>query len=314
MTSAYYVAPGWWYSLIFVLVLYAIIEWWHIKHDHAIRLREATIWTIIYVSAGLLYAVPIFVIIGSQAGGEYLGAFLTEKALSLDNLFIFGLIFASFKVPKDLERRILNYGVVGAIVFRLVFILGGIALLERFEWISVVFGLILLRAAWHAFEEARGQTREDEEDEKRLWRFLTKLLPISQEYEGHKLVTHVNGKRVLTMLAGVILLIELTDILFAVDSIPAVLAISSSRFIAYSSNVFAILGMRALYFVYADIADKFWALKWAIAAILGWISIKLILAPFGIHMPQLLNLGILLGLIMFTIILSVAVPPPPKRN
>lgn len=282
------------------------------KHDHAVKIKEATIWTIIYVSAGLLFTVPIFFFISPHAGGEYLAAFLTEKALSLDNLFVFGLIFASLKVPKKLERRILDYGVAGAIFFRLVFILGGIALLERFSWISIIFGLILLRASWHALQDARGVENDEDVHDTRTWRVLTKVLPISRHYEGHKLTTKVNGKRMLTMLAATIIVVELTDVLFAVDSIPAVLAITNNRFIAYSSNIFALLGLRALYFVYAEIADRFWALKWAITIILIWISFKLIIAPFGLHVPQLLNLGILVGTLVLAILLSwVTMPPKP---
>lgn len=294
------------------MVGYAILEWWHVKHDHAIKIKEATTWTIIYVSAGLLFTVPIFFFISPQAGSEYLAAFLTEKALSLDNLFVFALIFASLKVPKKLERRILDYGVAGAVFFRLLFIFAGIALLERFAWISVIFGLILLRASWHAFQDARGHESETDVHDTRTWHVLTRFLPLSKHYDGHKLTTQVNGKRMLTMLAAVIIVIELTDILFAVDSIPAVLAITNNRFIAYSSNIFALLGLRALYFVYAEIADRFWALKWAITVILVWISVKLILTPFGIHVPQLLNLGILVGTLVLAVLLSIAIKTPPK--
>jgi tellurite resistance protein TerC len=249
--QTYTVGIGWWISLVVILLVYAVIEWWHMRSDHEVGLREATIWTVVYVGLGVLYAVPIFLWLGSRAGSEYLSAFFTEKALSLDNLFVFGLIFASLKVPKVLERRILNYGVVGAIVFRLIFIIGGIALLQRFEWVSIIFGLILLRATWHALQEARGKATTKAITETRTWHILTTKLPLSKHFEGHKLTTVQNGKRLLTMLAATIIIVELTDILFAVDSVPAVLAISTNRFIVFSSNILAILGLRALYFVYA---------------------------------------------------------------
>lgn len=304
MSDGYEIAIGWWYSLIVIMVLYGIAEAWHIKRDHVVKFKEAMIWTVAYVSLGILYAVPIFYFVGAQAGSEYLAAFFTEKALSLDNLFVFGLIFAAFKLPKNLERRVLDYGVLGAIFFRLIFIVGGIAVLERFKWISIIFGLILLRAAWHAYRDALGKSSNREIKETRTWKILSSVLPISHHYSGHKLIERHNGKLMLTMLAAVIIMIELTDVLFAVDSVPAVLAITSNRFIAYSSNIFALLGLRALYFVYAQVADRFWALKWGISVILGWISIKLILAPFGVHISHLFNLGVILGVIGISVILS----------
>lgn len=310
MGTTYDVAIGWWISLVVILVIYALIEWWHMRRDHIIKFREAVLWSIIYISLGILYAIPIYMFIGHQAGTEYITAFFTEKALSLDNLFVFGLIFASFKVPKSLERRILNYGIAGAICFRLIFIVGGIALLEKFEWISIIFGLILLRASWHAYQDARGKTKETEVTDTRTWKVLVTILPFTHKYDGHKLLTKQGKKTVLTMLAVVIIMIELTDILFAVDSVPAVLAISTNRFIAYSSNILALLGLRALYFVYAQIADRFWALKWGISVILGWISIKLIVSPFGWHISNSINLGVIIGILIFSALLSVVYSQP----
>lgn len=312
--SDYVISAGWWWSLAFVMVAYAIIEAWHMRYDHVVKLKEAITWTVVYVALGILYAVPLFLIVGGQAGSEYLAAFFTEKALSLDNLFVFGLIFAAFKLPKELERRVLNYGVAGAIVFRLVAIFAGIALLQKFEWISVVFGLILLRAAWHAYNDALGRDKPKEIKDTRSWKILNKLLPFSHHYKGHKLVERINGKLVFTMLMAVIIMVELTDILFAIDSVPAVLAISTNRFIAYSSNIFALLGLRALYFVYAHVADRFWALKWGISIILGWISIKLILAPFGVHVSHWLNLGVILGIIALAITLSNVYTRPKEQK
>lgn len=304
MSSDYVISAGWWWSLAVIMLTYAIIEAWHMRKDHVVKLKEAVTWTVIYVTLGILYAVPLFILVGSKAGSEYLTAFFTEKALSLDNLFVFGLIFAAFKLPKQLERRVLNYGITGAIFFRLIFIFAGIAVLQKFEWVSIIFGLILLRASWHAYQDALGKSEPKEVKETRSWKLLSAILPFNHDYHGKHLVTHINGKRVFTLLLAVILMIELTDILFAVDSVPAVLAISNNRFIAYSSNIFALLGLRALYFVYAEVADRFWALKWAISIILGWVSLKMILAPFHIHVSHWLNLGVIIGVITLAITLS----------
>lgn len=296
-------------AVVAVLVMYAVIEARHTRRDHEVKFKEAVHWSAFYITLALLFSVPIFIFIGPQAGAEYLAAWAIEKALSLDNLFVIGLIFTAFKVRPEFERRMLNYGIAGAIVFRLIFILAGFALLKRFEWVSIIFGLILLRAAWKALKEARHRHEPEEEQleiaEGRMWRILTRVLPVHRQFDGHKLTTIVNGKRMLTMMAAIIILIELTDIVFAVDSVPAVLAVSPDRFIAYSSNVFALLGLRALFFVYQAVANKFWALNWALGVILAWISFKLIATPLGLHVPVAVSLGVLATLFLGSIVISL---------
>jgi len=313
-----YHVPWFLYAAVLgALAGYALIEYRHTKHDHVITFQEAVKWSIIYVSAALLFSIPIFMFISPQAGGEYLAAWAIEKALSLDNLFVMGLIFTSFNVKHSLQRRMLNYGIAGAILFRLIFILAGLELLKRFEWVSIIFGLILARAAWKAFLEAKGGHEIEEEVEitdKRIWKTITKILPIHSEYDGHKLITKVNGKRMLTMMAAIIILIEFTDVIFAVDSVPAVLAVSPDRFIAYSSNVFALLGLRALFFVYQSVASKFWALAWGLAGILAWISFKMIAAPLGLHVPIVLSLLVLAALLGGSIFASLRWPHLAKRH
>jgi len=314
---AYHV-PWFMYALVaLALIVYSLIEAHHTKRDHEIQFKEAVNWSIIYIAAALLFAIPVFFFISHQAAGEYLAAWAIEKALSLDNLFVMGLIFTSFKVSRKLERRMLNYGIAGAIIFRLIFILAGLELLKRFEWVSVFFGLILMRAAWKAFKEARGGDDIEEEVEftdKKLWKAITRILPVHPEYVGHKLTVKIDGKRMLTLMAAVIILIELTDIIFAVDSVPAVLAVSPHQFIAYSSNVFALLGLRALFFVYQSVATKFWALSWALSGILAWISFKMIAAPFGVHVHIAISLAVLATLLFGSIIVSLVWPRSLKEH
>lgn len=325
----HYNVPWFMYATLFgVMAVYAIIEALHVRNDHVIGTKEATIWSVAYIITALLFAIPVFLFIGAQASGEYLGAWAIEKALSLDNLFVIGLIFTSFNVPVSLERRMLNYGIAGAIFFRLIFIVAGFQLLKTFAWVSIFFGIILLHGAWKALKEARGDWREEKVEitEQRLWKTITKILPIHHKFDGHKLTTIVKGKRVLTLMAGVIILIELSDIVFAVDSVPAVLAVSPDRFIAYSSNVFAILGLRALFFVYQSISDRFWALEWGLAGILAWISFKMIVAPahlpfginwVGLHIPVGISLCILAVLLFGSIVVSLfwkrPIPTRPLR-
>jgi len=303
-------------TLLVVMAIYAFIEFLHVRDDHVIGTKEAAIWSAAYIITALLFAIPIFIFISHQAAGEYLAAWSIEKALSLDNLFVMGMIFTSFKVPEALERRMLNYGIAGAIIFRLIFILVGFQLLKSFAWVSIFFGIILMNAAWKAFKEARGNYEEEkiEITEQRLWKTITKILPVHHKFDGHKIFTKVNGKHMLTLMAAIIILIELSDIVFAVDSVPAVLAVSPDRFIAYSSNVFAILGLRALFFVYQSISDRFWALEWGLAGILAWISFKMIVAPtklflgidwIGLHVPVGLSLTILAILFAGSIFISL---------
>lgn len=313
-----YNVPWFMYAIVgLALAGYTAIEVHHTRKDHEIKFPEAVRWSIFYISIALAFAIPVFLFIGHQAAGEYLAAWAIEKALSLDNLFVIGLIFSSFGVSRKLERRMLNYGIAGAIIFRLIFILAGLELLKRFEWVSIIFGLILMRAAWKAFQEARGGDELEEEVEitdKKIWKVLTRVLPVHHEFVGHKLTVKINGKRMLTLMAAVIILIELTDIIFAVDSVPAVLAVSPDRFIAYSSNVFALLGLRALFFVYQSVASKFWALSWALSGILAWISFKMIAAPLGFHVPVAISLVVLAVFLFGSIFVSLKWPKKLKEH
>lgn len=306
-------------AIVAALVIYAIIEAIQGRRDHVLGFKEAVKWSVFYISLAVLFVIPVYFFISERAAAEYIAAWAVEKTLSLDNLFVFGLIFAAFKVEQKYRRRILNYGIAGAILFRLVFIVAGLELLKQFEWVSIIFGLILLRAAYHAYQQARGSKHPEPADitSSRTWKVLNKLLPIHHKFDGNKLTTVVNGKRVLTLMAGVIIMIELTDILFAVDSVPAVLAVTNDTYIAYASNVFAILGLRSLFFVYDAVSDRFWALNWALAFILVWIGLKMIAAPLGFHPPIALNLSILFALLAGGVAASLWLkdpahhPPPP---
>ncbi len=308
----HYHVPMFMYGLVAIALLgYSLIEYRHTKRDHEVKFNEAVKWSVFYISIALAFTIPMYFFVGRQAAGEYLAAWAIEKALSLDNLFVIGLILTTFNVNRKLERRMLNYGIAGAIILRLFFIVAGLELLKRFEWISIIFGLILLRGAYKAFKEAKGGDDLEEEIEitdKRLWKGITKVLPIHHEFVGHKMTVKIDGQRKLTLMFAVILLIEFTDVIFAVDSVPAVLAVSPDRFVAYSSNVFALLGLRALYFVYEAVADKFWALSWALAGILAWIAIKMILAPLGFHISIAISLAVLAIFLFGSIFISVKFP------
>lgn len=303
-------------AIIAALLIYAVIEFVQGRKDHVIGAKEAIRWSIFYISIAILFVIPVYIFIGQQAAAEYMAAWAIEKALSLDNLFVFGMIFTAFKVEQKYRRRILNYGIVGAIFFRLVFIVLGFELLKRFEWVSIIFGIILVRAAWHAYKHARYGMDEEKQDmtKSKTWLVLNRVLPIYPKFDGHKLTTIVNGKKMLTMMAGVIIMIELTDIVFAVDSVPAVLAVSPDRYIAYASNVFAILGLRSLFFVYDAVSSKFWAIDWSLAIILLWIGFKMIATPLGFHPPIAVSLSILFVVLIAGVLSSIYFKNPNTKH
>lgn len=310
---AAYDVPWFMYGAIaLALVLYAIIEAIHSRRDHAVGFKEAVRWSAFYISIALLFTIPVYFFIGSQAAAEYVAAWAVEKALSLDNLFVFGLIFAAFRVEQKYRRRILNYGIAGAILFRLIFIIAGYELLKNFSWVGIIFGAILIHAAWGAYKHARYGVDEEKKDVRKsfAWRTINKFLPIHHKFDGHKLITKVNGKRMFTMMFGIILLIELTDVVFAVDSVPAVLAVSPDRYIAYASNLFAILGLRSLFFVYDAIAPRFWAIEWSLAVILLWIGAKMVATSFGYHLPVAVSLAVLFVVLGAGIAASIFVKKP----
>jgi tellurite resistance protein TerC len=314
---AAYDVPWFMYAAIGVaLVLYAIIEAIHSRHDHVVTFKEAIRWSAFYISIALLFTIPVYFFIGGQAAAEYVAAWAIEKALSLDNLFVFGLIFAAFKVEQKYRRRILNYGIAGAILFRLIFIVAGYELLKNFSWVSIIFGAVLIHAAWDAYKHARfGVDKEKKDVTKSLaWRAINKVFPIHHKFDGHKLVTRVNGKRMFTMMFGIIILIELTDIVFAVDSVPAVLAVSPDRYIAYASNIFALLGLRSLFFVYDSVAPKFWAIDWSLAAILLWIGAKMIASPLGFHPPVAVSLSVLFVILGAGVFASIFFKKPGAKD
>lgn len=303
-------------AIVAALLVYAVIEFIQGRREHAVGLREALKWSAIYISMAVLFVVPVYFFIGEQAAAEYMAAWAIEKALSLDNLFVFGMIFAAFKVEQKYRRKMLNYGIAGAILFRLVFILAGFELLQRFSWVSIIFGIILIRAAMHAYKHARYGHESKETDIRRslAWRAIDRFLPVHPKFVGSQLTTVVNGRRMLTLMAAVIILIELTDIMFAIDSVPAVLAVSPDRYIAYASNVFAILGLRSLFFVYDSVASKFWAIDWALALILLWIGVKMIISPLGYHPPVAASLSFLFVILSAGVLASVFLKAPPSRR
>ncbi|MBR21689.1 MAG: tellurium resistance protein TerC [Leifsonia sp.] len=263
-----------------------------IKRPHVPSPRESGLWVAFYVTLALIFAGLMFVIAGADAGGEFVAGWLTEYSLSIDNLFVFVLIMAQFNVPRRMQQRVLMIGIILALLFRGIFILLGAALIANFSWVFYIFGAFLLVTA---AQQAFSGREDDEERESKLIGFLRKRIPITDEYDGMKMRTRIDGKAFFTPLLIVLIAIGTTDVIFALDSIPAIFGITQSPFIVFTANVFALMGLRQLYFLLGHLVDKLEYLKYGIAFILAFIGVKLVLhalheneLPFingGEHVP-----------------------------
>lgn len=302
---------GAWF-LILILVDVLVLH----RKDEVTKIRDAVWQSVAWILLGIGLGVVILNAFGGEAATQYFSGYLVEKSLSIDNVFTWSLIFAFFKIPKKYQHRVLFWGVIGAIVLRTIFVFAGLALIEKFESVLLLFGLILIWSAIKIFRTDK--EHEYDPHNSRFFRLIKKVIPVSHKLDGHKLFTHENGKRVATMLFMVLLIVEFTDVLFAVDSVPAVLAVSNDPFIIIASNAAAILGMRALYFVFDHIKENFWLLNYALGLLLLFVGLKLSLAPthvfgfewFNFHIPNNLSLLIIGGLLSGGIIGSHLIKQP----
>jgi tellurite resistance protein TerC len=269
--------PGWtWPATIAVIVVLLLFDILLLnRHAHAPTLRRAAIETIGWVAVGLTFGVAVIVGFGSRAGGEWFSGYLIEYSLSIDNVFVWALILAYFKVPAQYQRRVLFWGVFGALVLRAAFIFAGVALITRFEWMLFIFGAFLLYTAGKLlFSDDAAVDPADS----RFLAVVRRFVPTTPELHGQKMFIRDGGKRLATPLFAVLLLVEATDVLFAVDSVPAVLAVSKEQFIVFTSNAFAIMGLRSLYFMLADMHARFSYLQQGLAIILAFVGVKMIIS------------------------------------
>lgn len=303
--------PMWGGFIVFVLGMLAL-DMFALggRNAHRVSPREALGWSLAWVTLALLFAglmwwyldVNVGRAFANEKGAEFLSGYLIEKALSVDNIFVFLMIFGYFAVPLEMQRRVLLYGVVGAIVMRAVMILLGAWLIAQFSWILYLFGAFLV------FTGVKMLLFADKEPDlggNPLLRWLRKHFKISDEYDGEKFFTMRNGVRYFTPLMLVLLLIEISDVIFAVDSIPAIFAITKDPFIVFTSNMFAIMGLRALYFLLADSAERFHLLKYGLALVLLFVGLKM-LAAYWFHIPVLWSLAVVGAILLVSIVLSLA--------
>jgi len=271
------------------------------RRAHAVGTKEAAIESSIWIAIGLAFGLVVLGLYGAQASGEYYAGYLIEKSLSIDNVFVWALIFSYFAVPRKFQHRVLFWGIFGALLMRLVFIFAGVALLDRFDWLLFVFGAFLI------FTGVRLVRKQDEAvhpENNPVLKLVRKVVPSTTEYDGQKLFTKRNAKRLATPLFAVLVLIETTDVVFAVDSVPAVLAVSREQYIVFASNAFAILGLRALYFLLADWHDRFEYLQQGLAVILVYVGIKMIVSHWY-HVNTVISLAFIGFILVMSILLSL---------
>jgi tellurite resistance protein TerC len=309
--------PAWlWAVFATSVVIMLLIDLFAHRKTHVIGFREAGVWSAVWVGVSLLFAGLVWASLGSGAAVEFTTAWLLEKSLSVDNLFVFALIFSYFAVPREYQHRALFYGVIGALIFRAIFIAAGVAIVSKFTVVLFVFAAILL---WSAYKLMKDDGDEYDPQKSIAVRLVRKVIPVQKEYSGAKFFVRVAGRWVATPMFVVVVAIEAADLVFAVDSVPAVLAVSDDTFIVYSSNAFAILGLRALYFFLSGMLDKFHYLSKGLAIILGFIGFKLILqASHKVistsipEIPSLVSLAVVVVVLAGSVILSLKRPAGPK--
>jgi tellurite resistance protein TerC len=264
--------------------------------------KKAVIGVLFWIGLAVLFNVGIYIFMGSQKALEFLGGYIIEQSLSLDNLFLFLIIFSSFGISTAYQRRVLNYGIAGAIILRLIFVVLGIAVVNQFHWILYIFGLILLYTGVKLLVK---EEKDKDYKNSRLLKLMGKIIPITDELEGQKFFIRKNKILHATPLLAILVLIEGTDIIFAIDSIPAIFSITTDTFIVYTSNIFAIMGLRSLYFLLERVSGAFKFVKHGVALILAFTGIKLSILFFHIEIPILASIGIIGGILALSIIASV---------
>ena len=278
------------------------------RKAHVIKPREAMLQVAFFIGAGVIFNIGIYVFMGSQAGLEFTAGYIMELMLSVDNLFVFVLVFASFCVPSKDQHKILFYGILGALVFRMAFILAGVALVESFDWILYIFGAFLIFTGLKmVFDKGEEKVHPDQNI---MVRFFRRFMRITKDYEGDRFFVKKmsdKGKLVLwgTPMFIALIVVETTDIMFAVDSIPAILIITTNTFIVFSSNAFAILGLRSMYFALAHIMNAFCYLKYGLAGILTFVGGKMLVSYFDIHIDVAISLLVIVAILGVAVIASL---------
>ncbi|MFJ9036458.1 TerC family protein [Streptomyces sp. NPDC102406] len=300
-----------WVLTILGLCALIAVDFFIGRKPHDVSIKEAGIWTVVWIVLAALFGVGVTLWGSSQAGGEFFAGFITEKSLSVDNLFVFILIMAKFSVPTQLQQRVLLFGVLIALVLRAIFIAAGAAVIANFSWVFYIFGAFLIYTAWKLVKEAMGDDEDEEFEENRLLKSIETKFGVADRYHGTKLFIREHGKKVMTPLLVVMLAIGMTDVLFAMDSIPAIFGLTQDPYIVFTANAFALMGLRQLYFLIGGLLKKLVHLSYGLSVILGFIGVKLVLHALhenGVHVPEIsipVSLAVICGVLIITTITSL---------
>jgi tellurite resistance protein TerC len=283
------------------------------REAHKVKVKEALLWCAVWISLALLFGLAIYLMLGSGKAVNFFTGYLVEESLSVDNLFVFLLIFTYFAVPDRYQHRVLFWGIVGAVVMRGIFIATGITLLENLQWVIYIFGAFLVYTGIRLAIQKEQEVKPENNPVLKLFR---RFVPVTKRYHGQKFFARGRGRRLATPLLMVLIVIETTDIVFAVDSVPAVLAITRDPFIVYTSNIFAILGLRALYFALASVIQRLRYLNYGLAVILAFLGVKMIISSsyFNVEIPQLVSLGVVIGILVISAIASLLNPEKNQKQ
>jgi len=294
----------------FVLLMLALDLGVFHRKSHDVSLREALTWTGVWIFLAMVFNVILYYWKGQQQALEFFTGYLVEKALSVDNIFVFIMIFTYFQVPSKFQHKVLFWGILGALIMRVIFIFAGVALIEKFHFTIYVFGALLIYTGYKMFFH---NNTKIEPDKNPVIRFFKRFMPVTPALHEDKFFVKIDGKRFATPLFLVLILIETTDLIFAVDSIPAILAITQDQFIVYTSNVFAILGLRSLYFALAGVVNRFWLLSYGLAVVLVFVGMKMLLIDVY-KIPIELSLAFIASIITLSVVLSFKIKSPNKKT
>lgn len=294
--------PLWmWFAVLAVILVMLAIDLFAHRRAHVIGVREAAAWSAVWVALGVGFGVLVWRVWGAEYGQQYFAGYLIEKSLAVDNVFVWAIIFAAFAVPRELQHRVLFLGVLGALVFRGVFIAAGAALIENFSWILYVFAAFLIITGVRMFVSRNEHVHPERS---RVLSLFRRVAPMTDAYHDQRFLIRKAGVVVATPLLAVLVLVEVTDIIFAVDSIPAIFAVTSEPFLVFTANAFAILGLRAMYFLLADLMHRFVYLKIGLAAVLVWVGIKMMLLEIY-YIPTPVSLAVVAVIIAVSVIASL---------
>ena len=298
----------WIFFNLFVLVMLALDLGVFHRKSHTVSVKEAFTWTFVWIALALVFNVLIYYWRGSQQAMEFFTGYLVEKALSVDNIFVFIMVFTYFQIPSQYQHKVLFWGIIGALIMRAIFIFAGVALIEKFHFTIYIFGALLIYTGYKMFFH---NNTKIEPDKNPVIRFFKRFMPVTPTLQQDKFFVKIDGKRFATPLFLVLILIETTDLIFAVDSIPAILAITQDQFIVYTSNVFAILGLRSLYFALAGVVNRFWLLSYGLAVVLVFVGVKMLMIDVY-KIPIELSLAFIASIITLSVILSFKIKQPKK--